>query len=129
MVPPPETPVDRAIREEGERLRRAFPSLDERRAVPIAWRAARRPQNEHGIAMVKKFCAAAALLVAVTACVGSSDDPGAYPGDYEQLIKAYLHDNLKDPYSVRDLSIGKPEKTNTWTGLLYSASFSHGGLV
>jgi hypothetical protein len=26
-----ETPVDRAIREEGERLRRAFPWLDERR--------------------------------------------------------------------------------------------------
>jgi hypothetical protein len=26
----PETPVDRAIREEGERLRRAFPFLDER---------------------------------------------------------------------------------------------------
>jgi hypothetical protein len=29
--PPPETPVDRAIREEGERLRKAAPFLDERR--------------------------------------------------------------------------------------------------
>jgi hypothetical protein len=29
----PETPTDRAIREEGERLRRAFPWLDERRPV------------------------------------------------------------------------------------------------
>jgi hypothetical protein len=31
IAPLPETPVDRAIREEGERLRKAFRSLDERR--------------------------------------------------------------------------------------------------
>ena len=31
LQPPQETPVDRAIREEGERLRKAFPWLDERR--------------------------------------------------------------------------------------------------
>jgi hypothetical protein len=31
LAPMPETPVDRAIRDEGERLRRAFPWLDERR--------------------------------------------------------------------------------------------------
>ena len=31
LAPPKETPVDRAIREEGERLRKAFPWLDERR--------------------------------------------------------------------------------------------------
>jgi hypothetical protein len=30
LAPLPETPVDRAISEEGERLRRAFPFLDER---------------------------------------------------------------------------------------------------
>jgi hypothetical protein len=29
LAPLPETPVDRAIREEGERLRKAFPWLDE----------------------------------------------------------------------------------------------------
>ena len=29
LAPMPETPVDRAIREEGERLRKAFPWLDE----------------------------------------------------------------------------------------------------
>jgi hypothetical protein len=29
--PPPETPTDRAIREQGERLCKAFPFLDERR--------------------------------------------------------------------------------------------------
>ena len=28
LAPLPETPVDRAIREEGERLRRAFPTID-----------------------------------------------------------------------------------------------------
>ena len=28
LFPPQETPVDRAIREEGERLRRAFPTID-----------------------------------------------------------------------------------------------------
>jgi hypothetical protein len=31
LAPLPETEVDRAIREEGERLRKAFPWLDERR--------------------------------------------------------------------------------------------------
>jgi hypothetical protein len=31
LSPPPETPTDRAIREQGERLRKAFPWLDERR--------------------------------------------------------------------------------------------------
>jgi hypothetical protein len=31
LAPLQETPVDRAIRDEGERLRRAFPWLDERR--------------------------------------------------------------------------------------------------
>jgi hypothetical protein len=31
VAPLPETPIDRAIRKEGERLRRAFPWLDERR--------------------------------------------------------------------------------------------------
>jgi hypothetical protein len=30
LAPLPETPVDSAIREEGERLRKAFPWLDER---------------------------------------------------------------------------------------------------
>ena len=30
LNPPRETPVDRSIREEGERLRKAFPWLDER---------------------------------------------------------------------------------------------------
>jgi hypothetical protein len=33
--PPPETPTDRAIREEGERLRKAFPFLDERRPTSM----------------------------------------------------------------------------------------------
>jgi hypothetical protein len=28
LAPMPETPVDRAIREEGERLRKAFPAID-----------------------------------------------------------------------------------------------------
>jgi hypothetical protein len=28
LQPPQETPVDRAIREEGERLRKAFPTID-----------------------------------------------------------------------------------------------------
>jgi hypothetical protein len=67
--------------------------------------------------MLKKFCVAMTLLVAITACVGGNDDPGAYPGDYERVINAYLHYNLKDPYSIRDLSIDKPTKADTWTEL------------
>jgi hypothetical protein len=33
VAPMPETPADRAIREDGERLRKAFPWLDERQAA------------------------------------------------------------------------------------------------
>jgi hypothetical protein len=34
LLQPEEAPIDRAIREEGERLRTAFPWLDERRRPP-----------------------------------------------------------------------------------------------
>jgi hypothetical protein len=43
LVPMPETPVDWAIREEGERLRRAFQWLDERRNRNATRRHPRRP--------------------------------------------------------------------------------------
>jgi hypothetical protein len=36
LAPPTETPVDRAIREKGERLRNAFPCLDARGENEIA---------------------------------------------------------------------------------------------
>ncbi len=36
LAPMPETATDRAIREEGERLRKAFPWLDERRRRRIS---------------------------------------------------------------------------------------------
>jgi hypothetical protein len=36
--PPPETPVDRAIREEGERLRRAFPDFNFDHPGVCTWR-------------------------------------------------------------------------------------------
>jgi hypothetical protein len=44
--PPPETATDRAIREEGERLRKAFPQIDfdhpnPRRRAAEAWRQRR----------------------------------------------------------------------------------------
>jgi len=35
LAPMPETPVDGAIREESERVRKAFPWLDERRPRPV----------------------------------------------------------------------------------------------
>jgi hypothetical protein len=45
LRPPQETPLDRAIREEGERLRRAFPWLDERTSrTPIRGRHYREDQ-------------------------------------------------------------------------------------
>lgn len=70
--------------------------------------------------MVNKIGAAAALVALLSACVGSSDDLGPYPTNYEQIVKDYLHENLKDPYSVRDLAITAPVQASAWTGLLYS---------
>ena len=70
--------------------------------------------------MVKRILAGAAAFSILSACVGSANDPGPYPSDYQQIVKDYLHANLKDPYSVRDLEIGPPEQNSRWTGLLYS---------
>jgi hypothetical protein len=60
-----------------------------------------------------------ALALAAVACAGKIDDPGPYPDSYEQIIKDWLHTHLKDPYSIRDLSIGHPMEGSVWTGLLY----------
>lgn len=47
----------------------------------------------------------------------ASDDPGPFPDNYEVLIASYLKESLKDPYSVRDLSITQPIVTNIWVGV------------
>jgi hypothetical protein len=64
------------------------------------------------------------FLGALSACVGAGDDPGPFPDDYQEIIKSYLHDNLKDPYSVQDLSISSPNNASTWTGLAYSGELT-----
>jgi hypothetical protein len=48
----------------------------------------------------------------------ATNDAGPYPTNYEDLIKSYLRENLKDPYSVRDLSISPPVRVAVWTGVV-----------
>lgn len=68
------------------------------------------------------------LLATLTACAqtsvsGSSpDDPGVLPAAYEDIIKAYLDRTLKDPYSVRDLTISQPVQRSLWLGLVGGGS-------
>jgi hypothetical protein len=73
---------------------------------------------------------------------GMKADAGPHPENYEEIIKTYLHDHLKDPYNVQELTITKPTPTTIWTGILndsnvnlwmtcvgYNAKNSYGGYV
>lgn len=37
-------------------------------------------------------------------------DYGRYPDDYEQIAQNWINNTFFDPYSIRDLTIGIPEK-------------------
>ncbi len=58
------------------------------------------------------------LLAACATAPGVRDDPGPFPDNYEQIVQNKLNETLKDPYSVRDLSIPRPMVTTVWTGLV-----------
>lgn len=60
------------------------------------------------------------VAVMVTGCAGApyptreqikQSDAGPYPKKYERAVNEYLSSVLKDPSSLRNLSITKPEKT------------------
>ena len=59
---------------------------------------------------------AAALLAGCAAAVAPNQqqaaaaDYGPYPSNFRQIIDAWIKATLKDPYSVRDLQVGEPEK-------------------
>ena len=62
------------------------------------------------------------LPAAIGACAANSSDPGPYPSDYEDIVKSFLHSSLKDPYSIRDLSITPPVQKTAFMGLLGGGS-------
>jgi hypothetical protein len=71
-------------------------------------------------------CAVAATFLTLSATLvlalpnakqNEAADHGPYPKEYEQIVQKYIHENFKDPYSIRDLSIQKPSKgwvTGAW---------------
>ncbi len=85
------------------------------------------------------------LVLMLDACAtgnAGGNDSGIFPDNYREIVQDYLHTNLKDPYSVRGLSIGAPQQASVWTGLLnsgeldgwascvtYNAKNSFGGYV
>lgn len=75
---------------------------------------------------MKRFTIFAAVAgIALAACGGVSGnkaDPGPFPENYEQQVKAHLRQSLKDPYSIQSLSIARPIRLSLWTGLVYSGS-------
>lgn len=99
--------------------------------VITAWDFATLSATMFGVAMGGGTMRAAAIMVALScalaSCVaapgGPKDDAGLYPDNYEQIIKGDLNQKLKDPYSIRDLSISRPVSAAFWTGVI------HGGNV
>ncbi len=60
-------------------------------------------------------------LVLLSACATQPQEPpnpGPFPENYEQIVKAWLQDTLKDPYSLRELEITEPQTARVWVGLL-----------
>lgn len=60
-----------------------------------------------------------ALALAGCTALGHSEPvhAGAAPSNPEAAVKAYLGNTLKDPYSVRDLTVGTPSKASCNIGV------------
>jgi hypothetical protein len=85
------------------------------------------------------------LCLAAFGCAaptGQSADPGPYPANYQGIVTAYLKETLKDPDSIKDLTITTPVSKTLWTGLArqgnvntwsvcvgYNVKNSYGGYV
>src|SRR3989442_15368755 len=50
-------------------------------------------------------------------------DIGPYPDNYAVLIDDWMRVNLKDPYSVQDLSVPAPVQSRYWGGLLLTGGY------
>ena len=54
--------------------------------------------------------------IVLTSCAAPSKqevaaaDYGPYPSNYRELVNAWIKRSMKDPYSVRDVQMGEPEK-------------------
>jgi hypothetical protein len=66
---------------------------------------------------MKMFLSIAALALAGCAAAiapkpaeVAAADYGAYPSNYNEIVHAWIKKSFLDPYSVRDLKIGVPEK-------------------
>ncbi|MEA3002309.1 MAG: hypothetical protein QOH81_1097 [Sphingomonadales bacterium] len=72
------------------------------------------------------FAAAGALLVLNGTALGAQrqtppmpqgyDDPGPRPADPLPAIVARLRTTLRDPYSIRDMTLCEPERVNAYFG-------------
>lgn len=67
-------------------------------------------------------------------------DAGNEPAKYEATIQAYLRETLKDPYSIQDFSVTRPERSSCAVGIYgphfgwrvdvsYNAKNSYGAYV
>lgn len=73
-----------------------------------------------GCAMILASCA----QVPQRTSGDAAPDYGPYPSsDYENIVKAWMKTNLRDPYSVQDLSISAPVRDRFWGGLLVTGGY------
>lgn len=73
------------------------------------------------LALMGLMLSAGFLAGCVTAQTAQGN-PGPFPEGYEKLVRSWLKANLKDPYSLRDLTIGRPVKENLWRGLVFGGN-------
>lgn len=72
-------------------------------------------------AMLKKFFLLSIFPVVLTGCFRptaeqlANADYGQYPSDYEQTIKSYMSQRLKDPYSAQFQFLNQPK--TAWNGI------------
>ena len=66
---------------------------------------------------------AIAATAALTACTTVPTDPklqsaGAPPQNVNAIVRSYLNESLKDPYSLKELAISPAREGGLWTGTI-----------
>jgi len=105
-------------------------------------------QGQRWTTSVIRLSVVGGLSIALASCASvasesngaGTHDAGPYPSNYEEIVKRYLHDTLKDPQSIQELTMSKPVEKKVFMGALgggtvpawatcvsYNAKNSYGG--
>lgn len=68
------------------------------------------------------------LTLLISACSTAVKDPGPPPVNYRAAIEEQMRVTLKDPYSVRDFRLGRPQKMSKWVGIAFGGNSYYWGV-